>query len=139
MKTYLTFGKELMDSLQKRGIESLEDWHDFLKVVERDGDLLAEICNMLDTDVLQVRDVVGEIQKLQEKQAKDMMRDDEEMSDEDMEGTELNSETRKENQSACAKNGKLQMTTQMSERYHGLKCQNGTTSQWRLEQPVRRT
>ncbi|VDO77241.1 unnamed protein product, partial [Haemonchus placei] len=33
----------------------------------------------------EVRDVVGEIQKLQEKQAKDMMRNDEEMSDEDME------------------------------------------------------
>uniref|UniRef100_A0A7I4YVL6 Biogenesis of lysosome-related organelles complex 1 subunit 1 n=1 Tax=Haemonchus contortus TaxID=6289 RepID=A0A7I4YVL6_HAECO len=79
MKSYLTFGKELTDSSQKRGIESLEDWHDFLKVVERDGDLLAEICNMLNTDVLQVRDVVGEIQKLQEKQAKDMMRNDEEM------------------------------------------------------------
>nr|CDJ87686.1 unnamed protein product [Haemonchus contortus] len=33
----------------------------------------------------EVRDVVGEIQKLQEKQAKDMRRNDEEMSDEDKE------------------------------------------------------
>ncbi|KAK6025353.1 zinc knuckle [Ostertagia ostertagi] len=39
---------------------------------------------MLDTNVLQVRDVVGEIQKLQEKQAKDMMRNQDELSDEDM-------------------------------------------------------
>ncbi|XGW03451.1 hypothetical protein V3C99_014997 [Haemonchus contortus] len=38
----------------------------------------------------EVRDVVGEIQKLQEKQAKDMMRNDEEMSDEDMEDDDAN-------------------------------------------------
>uniref|UniRef100_A0A7I4Z5J4 t-SNARE coiled-coil homology domain-containing protein n=1 Tax=Haemonchus contortus TaxID=6289 RepID=A0A7I4Z5J4_HAECO len=66
----------------------------------------------------EVRDVVGEIQKLQEKQAKDMRRNDEEMSDEDKEGTELNRKTLKEYESASAENGRLQMTTQVSERNH---------------------
>ncbi|XGW22132.1 hypothetical protein V3C99_004812, partial [Haemonchus contortus] len=66
----------------------------------------------------EVRDVVGEIQKLQEKQAKDMRRKDEEMSDEDMEGTEANRKTLKEYESASAENGRLQMTTQVSERNH---------------------
>ncbi|KAK6010206.1 hypothetical protein OSTOST_24781 [Ostertagia ostertagi] len=118
-KSYLTFGKELMESLQKRGIETLEDWDDFLGVVDRDGSLLAEICSMLDTNVLQVRDVVGEIQKLQEKQAKDMMRNQDEMSDEDMDGMEINHKRRKAYELPNNdENRRLQMTTQVSERNH---------------------
>ncbi|VDO31495.1 unnamed protein product [Haemonchus placei] len=105
---------------QERVIEMDQDKENVQgsEVAERDGDLRAEICSMLDTDVLQVRDVVGEFQKLQEKQAKDMRRNDEEMSDEDMEATELSRKAPKEYESASAENGKLQVTTQLSERYH---------------------
>ncbi|KAL6739026.1 hypothetical protein Aduo_012519 [Ancylostoma duodenale] len=43
----------------------MDDLNDFLITTERDGELLSEICSMFNTDVLQVRDVLGEIQQLQ--------------------------------------------------------------------------
>ncbi|KAL6729675.1 hypothetical protein Aduo_000709 [Ancylostoma duodenale] len=62
---YSPFGKELFRALQFKGVESMDDLNDFLTTTERDGELLSEICSMFDTDVLQVDDVLGEIQQLQ--------------------------------------------------------------------------
>ncbi|KAK5981951.1 hypothetical protein GCK32_011224 [Trichostrongylus colubriformis] len=90
-KKYRTFGKAITEALEK-GITSVDDWDGFLKVVERDGDLVIEICSMLNTDVLQVRDIVAEIQELQNMQAKDKRKSFDELSDDPMEGVEMISE-----------------------------------------------
>ncbi|KAL6735072.1 hypothetical protein Aduo_005549 [Ancylostoma duodenale] len=59
------FGKELFRALLFKGVESMDDLNDFLTTTESDGDLLSEICGKFNTDVLQVRDVLGEIQQFQ--------------------------------------------------------------------------
>uniref|UniRef100_A0A7I4YYJ7 Transposase n=1 Tax=Haemonchus contortus TaxID=6289 RepID=A0A7I4YYJ7_HAECO len=41
--------------LTLRGIESCEEWHEYINTMERDGEALAGICDMLNTDVLQVK------------------------------------------------------------------------------------
>ncbi|KAK6056666.1 hypothetical protein COOONC_05826, partial [Cooperia oncophora] len=95
-ETHLCFGRAITASLQEKGIETADDWSDFLRVVERDGELLAEICSMLNTDVLQVRDIVGEIQELQDRQAKEMKRNSRDASDDEMDDdtTSVRSESR---------------------------------------------
>ncbi|VDP51838.1 unnamed protein product, partial [Heligmosomoides polygyrus] len=55
-ETHLTFGRGMIKLLKSKGIETLEDMQDFFAVVERDGDLIAQICATLKTDVLQVID-----------------------------------------------------------------------------------
>ncbi|KAL6730905.1 hypothetical protein Aduo_001827 [Ancylostoma duodenale] len=62
---YSQFGKELFRTLQFQEVESMDDLNDSLITTERDGELLSEICGMFNTDLLQVRDVLGEIQQLQ--------------------------------------------------------------------------
>ncbi|KAK5971359.1 hypothetical protein GCK32_022505 [Trichostrongylus colubriformis] len=89
---YRTFGKAVTEALRERGITTVDDWNDFLKVVERDGELVTEICSMLNTDVSQVRDIVAEIQELQDKQARNRRNSCDELSDEPMEGVKMNSE-----------------------------------------------
>ncbi|KAL6726281.1 hypothetical protein Aduo_008269 [Ancylostoma duodenale] len=62
---YKQLGKELFRALDLKGIESMDDFNDFLSTTERDAELVTDICDMFDTDVLQIRDVLGEIQLLQ--------------------------------------------------------------------------
>ncbi|KAK6025952.1 zinc knuckle [Ostertagia ostertagi] len=49
-------------TLVSRGIESRDDWRDYIETMERDGEVLADICDILNTDVLQVK---KEVEKLQ--------------------------------------------------------------------------
>ncbi|EYB99735.1 hypothetical protein Y032_0120g912 [Ancylostoma ceylanicum] len=49
---------ELFKVLSERGIESEEDWAQYVSTIERDGDMLAELCDILNTDMLQIVDVV---------------------------------------------------------------------------------
>ncbi|VDL86821.1 unnamed protein product [Nippostrongylus brasiliensis] len=58
----------MVNWLKKKGIETKSDVNDFFALVERDENIIADICTALKTDVLQVRDVVAEIQSLQDKE-----------------------------------------------------------------------
>ncbi|XGW04098.1 hypothetical protein V3C99_015331, partial [Haemonchus contortus] len=49
--------------LTQRGIESCEEWHEYINTMERDGEVLAGICEMLNTDVLQVKRNVASLQR----------------------------------------------------------------------------
>ncbi|KAK6030980.1 zinc knuckle [Ostertagia ostertagi] len=49
-------------TLVSRGIESRDDWRDYIETMERDGEVLADICDILNTDVLLVK---KEVEKLQ--------------------------------------------------------------------------
>ncbi|EYC41356.1 hypothetical protein Y032_0572g141 [Ancylostoma ceylanicum] len=53
--------REMIEPLSKRGIESVADWRDFLRTTERDSELIAEICTMLNTDVLQVKSAIASL------------------------------------------------------------------------------
>ncbi|EYC16539.1 hypothetical protein Y032_0033g2710 [Ancylostoma ceylanicum] len=55
--TRVLHGK-LFKVLSERGIESEEDWAQYVRTLERDGDMLAELCDILNTDMLQIVDVV---------------------------------------------------------------------------------
>ncbi|KAK6030984.1 hypothetical protein OSTOST_02871 [Ostertagia ostertagi] len=50
--------KEIMETLCRRGIESADDWREYIKTMEQDGDVMTEICELLDTDVSQVKRAV---------------------------------------------------------------------------------
>ncbi|XGW19755.1 hypothetical protein V3C99_003527, partial [Haemonchus contortus] len=58
---YKLFGSELFRELQEKGIESMDDWNEYARVTERDGELLAEICDMFQTDVAHIRGVLKEL------------------------------------------------------------------------------
>ncbi|EYC41411.1 hypothetical protein Y032_0569g65 [Ancylostoma ceylanicum] len=49
------------NALQQRGIDSEQEWEQYLATIERDGELLAEICEILNTDVLQIVKVVRQV------------------------------------------------------------------------------
>uniref|UniRef100_A0A7I5EEJ0 SAM domain-containing protein n=1 Tax=Haemonchus contortus TaxID=6289 RepID=A0A7I5EEJ0_HAECO len=51
---YKLFGGELFRELQEEGIESMDDWNEYAKVTERDGELFAEICDV-QTNVSHIR------------------------------------------------------------------------------------
>ncbi|KAK6022583.1 zinc knuckle [Ostertagia ostertagi] len=57
--------REIAKTLSQRGIESVEDWREYVRTMEQDGEVMGEICDMLNTDVLQVK---REIMALQEGQ-----------------------------------------------------------------------
>ncbi|EYB81229.1 hypothetical protein Y032_0389g528 [Ancylostoma ceylanicum] len=49
------------NALQQRGTDSEQEWEQYLATIERDGELLAEICEILNTDVLQIVKVVRQV------------------------------------------------------------------------------
>ncbi|RCN29300.1 hypothetical protein ANCCAN_24945, partial [Ancylostoma caninum] len=53
--------EKLFESLNDRGIDSKEDWAQYMSTIERDGEMLAELCDILGTDMLQIMDVVKDI------------------------------------------------------------------------------
>ncbi|KAK6024418.1 zinc knuckle [Ostertagia ostertagi] len=53
---------EVSKVLAQRGIETCEEWDEYIKTMERDGEVLAGICEMLNTDVLQVKKHVASLQ-----------------------------------------------------------------------------
>ncbi|KAL6727289.1 hypothetical protein Aduo_009179 [Ancylostoma duodenale] len=89
---YSQFGRELFRALQYKGVESMDDLKDFLTTTEREGELLAEICGMFNTDVLQVRDVLGEIQQLQNSRQARSQSAQEEKMDVSQENDQFNSD-----------------------------------------------
>ncbi|KAK6035972.1 hypothetical protein COOONC_26523 [Cooperia oncophora] len=46
------FGKDLLQTLQDKGIESMEDLNEYISVTERDGELLAVICDMFSDGIV---------------------------------------------------------------------------------------
>ncbi|VDL66722.1 unnamed protein product [Nippostrongylus brasiliensis] len=63
MRGYEQFGKELFVALEKKGIECLEDLNDYFVTTERDGELIADICDMFQTNVREVRTVLAEVRE----------------------------------------------------------------------------
>ncbi|KAK5965829.1 Zinc knuckle, partial [Trichostrongylus colubriformis] len=55
-------GKAVLNVLDERGITTVGDWMDYIRTTERDGELVAEICDMLKTDVLQVKEQIVALQ-----------------------------------------------------------------------------
>ncbi|VDO27730.1 unnamed protein product [Heligmosomoides polygyrus] len=55
--------EELKTTLERRGIKDLEDWKAYVRTIERNGEVLAEICGMLDTTVLQLQEAVKDLQR----------------------------------------------------------------------------
>ncbi|VDO68663.1 unnamed protein product [Heligmosomoides polygyrus] len=49
--------------MEQRGIDSVDEWRNYLRTMERDGELMAEVAEMLNTDVLQVKEAVAVLQK----------------------------------------------------------------------------
>ncbi|KAK6026636.1 hypothetical protein OSTOST_07384 [Ostertagia ostertagi] len=58
----LLLEKEIAATLSQRGIECADDWREYLRTMEQDGETMADICDMLRTDVVHVK---GEIAALQ--------------------------------------------------------------------------
>ncbi|VDP19395.1 unnamed protein product, partial [Heligmosomoides polygyrus] len=48
------FGQEIWRTLATRGIETIADWHDYVQTMERDGGIIAELCDELNVDALQL-------------------------------------------------------------------------------------
>ncbi|VDL67829.1 unnamed protein product, partial [Nippostrongylus brasiliensis] len=61
MRGYKQFGKELFVALEQKGIECLEDLNDYFVTTERDGELIADICDMFQTNAREVRTVLAEV------------------------------------------------------------------------------
>ncbi|VDO89930.1 unnamed protein product [Heligmosomoides polygyrus] len=52
--------KKLLDVLERRGIETEDDWDQYVRTTKRDGEILADVCDALDTDMFQVVRVAQE-------------------------------------------------------------------------------
>ncbi|VDL67098.1 unnamed protein product [Nippostrongylus brasiliensis] len=51
------------ETLRHRGIDSGEEWHSYISTMERNGEIVAEICEMLNADVLQVKDEIAALRE----------------------------------------------------------------------------
>ncbi|KAK6037258.1 zinc knuckle [Cooperia oncophora] len=45
--------KEITETLARRGIECVDDWKEYVRTMEQDGEVMAELCEILNTDVFQ--------------------------------------------------------------------------------------
>ncbi|KAK6020311.1 hypothetical protein OSTOST_14038, partial [Ostertagia ostertagi] len=50
--------------LQERGVDSVEEFKEFLSTVERDEDLIENLCDMLETNVFQIKQKITELKDL---------------------------------------------------------------------------
>ncbi|KAK6062248.1 zinc knuckle [Cooperia oncophora] len=50
--------KEIVVTLSQRGIETGDEWRDYVDTVEKDGELVNELCDLLQTDVSQLKRTV---------------------------------------------------------------------------------
>ncbi|KAK6017749.1 zinc knuckle [Ostertagia ostertagi] len=53
--------KEITETLKQRGIESVEDWREYVRTMEQDGEVMTEICEVLRTDVRHVKRKIAAI------------------------------------------------------------------------------
>ncbi|EYC11418.1 hypothetical protein Y032_0050g1903 [Ancylostoma ceylanicum] len=56
--------QEILRTLKCIGIENPEDLRSFLAVTEKDGNLITELCTLLNTDVLQIKSKIEDLQKV---------------------------------------------------------------------------
>ncbi|CAJ0597491.1 unnamed protein product [Cylicocyclus nassatus] len=54
----------MSEAMKTLGIQSVEDWREFVRVAERNREILAQACNMLNTDVLQVPTAIQDLKKM---------------------------------------------------------------------------
>ncbi|KAK5975577.1 hypothetical protein GCK32_001238 [Trichostrongylus colubriformis] len=57
--TQRKLGNAVENVLNQRGITTVGDWMDYISTTERDGELLVEICDVLKTDVSQVKNEIA--------------------------------------------------------------------------------
>nr|CDJ81915.1 Zinc finger domain containing protein [Haemonchus contortus] len=89
---YKLFGSELFRELQEKGIESMDDWNEYARVTERDGEILAEICDMFQTDVAHIRGVLKELPRNGQRRRLEPGDDEEKMeTDENGESSDMTS------------------------------------------------
>ncbi|KAK6062053.1 hypothetical protein COOONC_00274 [Cooperia oncophora] len=50
--------REIIATLAQRVIESEQEWREYVRTVEKDGELINELCKHLDTDVFQLKRTV---------------------------------------------------------------------------------
>uniref|UniRef100_A0A7I5EEG0 Uncharacterized protein n=1 Tax=Haemonchus contortus TaxID=6289 RepID=A0A7I5EEG0_HAECO len=60
---YKQFGRELFRTLRTKGIDTIDDLIEYFDTTERDGELIADICDMFQTNGREVRNVLGEVQR----------------------------------------------------------------------------
>ncbi|RCN29071.1 hypothetical protein ANCCAN_25172 [Ancylostoma caninum] len=53
----------IAETLAQRGIDSELEWREYVRTMERDGEIVADICESLNIDALQIKDVVSEPQR----------------------------------------------------------------------------
>ncbi|KAK5975507.1 hypothetical protein GCK32_005971 [Trichostrongylus colubriformis] len=63
--------QEIIKIVRQKGIESREDWSEYIGTMERDGEVLTEICDLLNTDVLQVKRKIAEMKTWKHDEAMD--------------------------------------------------------------------
>ncbi|VDO99668.1 unnamed protein product [Heligmosomoides polygyrus] len=56
---YKQFSRELFVALERKGIESLADLNDYFATTESDGELTADVCDMFQTNVRDVRGILS--------------------------------------------------------------------------------
>ncbi|VDO24945.1 unnamed protein product [Haemonchus placei] len=62
-KTTTVIKREIFEVLHIRGIETEEDWEQYICTIEKDGEILSTVCEELNTDALQVVKVAKELKK----------------------------------------------------------------------------
>ncbi|VDP36876.1 unnamed protein product [Heligmosomoides polygyrus] len=60
---YKQFSRELFVALEWKGIESLADLNDYFATAESDGELIADVCDMFQTNVRDMRGVLSEVRQ----------------------------------------------------------------------------
>ncbi|VDL77922.1 unnamed protein product, partial [Nippostrongylus brasiliensis] len=55
--------KEIEDVLHQRGIETVDEWKTYVRTMERNGEVLSELCELLNTNVFQLGTSVRKLQE----------------------------------------------------------------------------
>ncbi|RCN31034.1 hypothetical protein ANCCAN_23186, partial [Ancylostoma caninum] len=53
----------IVEILSQRGIGTEAEWRDYVRTMERDGEVISDLCEMLNTDTLQLKEAVAELQQ----------------------------------------------------------------------------
>ncbi|KHJ96328.1 zinc knuckle [Oesophagostomum dentatum] len=62
--------------LEERFIETEQEWEQYICTMERDGEVLPQLCNLLNTDMLQIVNVVNNIKQQPDRSTNENGRDD---------------------------------------------------------------
>ncbi|VDP03585.1 unnamed protein product [Heligmosomoides polygyrus] len=78
---YNVLSGALNTALDERGIDTVEEWENYLSKTEADGEIITDLCQILNTGTLQIREAIENMREDLEKARREHASDDEDNID----------------------------------------------------------